>query len=115
MPLGEPFAPTEPEWLIRSQAGLPPIKKTSELPRIIPPLPTGDTKDLKVWKEYWKQHDAQVAKAAREQERQRINVVIKELEHLRDGQYNDVVGHNVRYAYDYAIILLRAQQGGVSK
>jgi hypothetical protein len=50
-----------------------------------------------------------------EQERQRINVVIKELEHLRDGQYNDVVGHNVRYAYDYAIILLRAQQGGVSK
>jgi hypothetical protein len=49
-------------------------------------------------------------KAAREQEQQRINAVIKELEHLRDGQYNDVVGHNVRYAYDYAIILLRAQQ-----
>ena len=67
MPLGEPFVPTEPEWLIRAQAGLPPIKKTSELPRIIPPLPTGDTKDLKVWREYWKQHDAQVAKAAREQ------------------------------------------------
>lgn len=67
MPLGEPFVPTEPEWLIRAQAGLPPIKKTSELPRIIPPLPTGDTKDLKVWREYWKQHDAQIAKAAREQ------------------------------------------------
>ena len=50
------------------------------------------------------------AKAAREQEQQRINAVIKELEHLRDGQYNDVVGHNVRYAYDYVIILLRAQQ-----
>jgi hypothetical protein len=63
-------------------------------------------------------HDAErmfaetAAKAAREQEQQRINAVIKELEHLRDGQYNDVVGHNVRYAYDYAIILLRAQQGG---
>ena len=40
-------------------------------------------------------------------ERQRIDAVIKELEHLRDGQYNDVVGHNVRYAYDYAIGLLR--------
>lgn len=32
MPLGEPFLPKEPEWLIRASAGLPPIQKTSELP-----------------------------------------------------------------------------------
>lgn len=57
MPLGEPFQPTEPEWLILAQAG---IKTTSEIPRIIPPLPEGDTKDLKVWREYWKQHDAAI-------------------------------------------------------
>ena len=48
------------------RAGLPPIQKTSELPRVIPPLPTGDTKDLKVWQDYWKQHDAAIRKDERE-------------------------------------------------
>jgi SET domain-containing protein len=60
MTLGDPYLPDEPEWLIRARAGLPPIKKTSELPVIIPPLPKGDTNDLKVWHEYWKQHDKKV-------------------------------------------------------
>ena len=42
------------------------IIKTSELPKIIPPLPTGDTKDLKVWQDYWKQHDKQIRQDERE-------------------------------------------------
>ena len=42
------------------------IIKTSELPKIIPPLPTGDTKDLKVWQDYWKQHDEKIRQDERE-------------------------------------------------
>ena len=44
----------------------PIIRTTSELPIIIPPLPKGDTKDLKVWKEYWEQHDAVIRQDERE-------------------------------------------------
>ena len=118
MPLGEPFVPTEPEWLIRAQAGLPPIKKTSELPRIIPPLPTGDTKDLKVWREYWKQHDAQVAKAAREQV---LDEMLKELQDNEqiyfsschdDGDRGCIQGIQIAISITES---LRAQQGGVSE
>jgi hypothetical protein len=36
------------------------VTTTSELPLVIPPLPKGDMKDLKTWKEYWKQHDAAI-------------------------------------------------------
>jgi len=42
------------------------IIKTSELPKIIPPLPIGDTKDLKVWQDYWKQHDEKIRQDATE-------------------------------------------------
>lgn len=63
MPLGEPFLPQRPEELILLELG---IQKTSELPKIIPPLPTGDTKDLKIWQDYWKQHDAAIRKDERE-------------------------------------------------
>jgi hypothetical protein len=63
MPLGEPFAPVEPEWLVKAHAG---IKTTTDIPRIIPPLPEGDTVDLKTWKEYWKQHDAAIRDATLE-------------------------------------------------
>jgi hypothetical protein len=42
------------------------IIKTSVLPKIIPPLPNGDTKDLKVWQEYWKQHDKYIRQSERE-------------------------------------------------
>ena len=38
------------------------IKTTSELPKIIPPLPEGDTTDLNVWQKYWVQHDDQIKK-----------------------------------------------------
>lgn len=62
-------------------------------------------------KSYPKPYEERIARKAREESQQRIDAVIKELGHLRDGQYNDIVGHNVRYAYDYAIILLRQQAG----
>lgn len=62
MPLGEPFLPQPSAELILLEMG---IQKTSELPHIIPPLPTGDTKDLKVWKEYWMKHDAAIRKDER--------------------------------------------------
>lgn len=85
----EPFEPVEPEWLIRANAGLPPIKKTSELPNIIPPLPEGDTKDLKIWREYWKQHDAAVRKQERERVIREIDDMIKTLkEILTDTQFS---------------------------
>jgi hypothetical protein len=41
------------------------VTTTSDLPKIIPPLPEGDTKDLKVWKEYWVKHDANTRNDAR--------------------------------------------------
>jgi len=56
-PLGDPFAPTEPEWLMMAKLG---IKTKTELPQIIPPLPKGDTTDMKLWREYWKQHDTAI-------------------------------------------------------
>ena len=62
-PLGDPFAPTEPEWLMMAKLG---IKTKTELPQIIPPLPKGDTTDMKLWREYWKQHDTAIRKAERE-------------------------------------------------
>ena len=62
-PLGDPFAPTEPEWLMIAKLG---IKTKTELPQIIPPLPKGDTTDMKLWREYWKQHDTAIRKAERE-------------------------------------------------
>jgi hypothetical protein len=60
-PLGDPFIPRKPEWLLLAEAG---ITTKTEIPKIIPPLPTGDTTDLKVWHEYWKQHDATIARNA---------------------------------------------------
>jgi len=77
-PLGDPFAPTEPEWLVKAQAG---IKTTTDIPRIIPPLPEGDTKDMKVWKEYWKHHDTII----RKQEGERV------LDALMDWSNNEVL------------------------
>ena len=62
-PLGDPFALTEPEWLMMAKLG---IKTKTELPQIIPPLPKGDTTDMKLWREYWKQHDTAIRKAERE-------------------------------------------------
>jgi len=49
------------------------IIKTSELPKIIPPLPTGDTKDLKVWQDYWKQHDEKIRQDATEKVLKKVN------------------------------------------
>ena len=78
--LGEPFAPVEPEWLLRAQAGLAPIRKTSDLPTIIPPVPRGDTTDLKVWKEYWLQHDNEIRRKEREQV---LDELRESLSHIR--------------------------------
>jgi hypothetical protein len=36
------------------------VKRTSDVPKIIPPLPEGDMKDLKTLREYWVKHDASV-------------------------------------------------------
>ena len=49
------------------------ITRTSQLPKIIPPLPEGDTNDLEVWKEYWIKHDA----AIRREERERVLEAIR--------------------------------------
>ena len=57
------------------------IIKTSELPKIIPPLPTGDTKDLKVWQDYWKQHDKQI----RQDEREKVNKIFDHTRALCDA------------------------------
>ena len=56
------------------------IRTTSELPIIIPPPPKGDTKDLKVWKEYWEQHDAVI----RQDERKKVLDRFKEVIRLHD-------------------------------
>ena len=53
----------------------PIIRTTSELPIIIPPPPKGDTKDLKVWKEYWEQHDAVI----RQDERKKVLDILEQL------------------------------------
>jgi len=70
------------EWDRRGgpkQTELDGVRTTTEIPRIIPPLPEGDTKDLKVWRDYWKQHDAAIAAQAREEER---NMVLDEFRRL---------------------------------
>lgn len=70
---------------IRSRPITPPagapassIVKTSPLPRVIPPLPEGDTKDLKVWKGYWKQHDLTVATAAKAEMLEKLQAKINQ-------------------------------------
>ena len=70
----------------------PIIRTTSELPVIIPPLPKGDTKDLKVWKEYWEQHDAVIRQDEREKVLDRFKEVIRlhdEDELLYPDLYNE--------------------------
>ena len=68
------------------------IRTTSELPIIIPPPPKGDTKDLKVWKEYWEQHDAVIRQDEREKVLDRFKEVIRlhdEDELLYPDLYNE--------------------------
>ena len=66
----------------------PTITTTSELPHIIPPLPEGDTKDLKVWREYWTQHDSHIRKDEREKVLDRLD---KEI-HIREDEMNRKAG-----------------------
>jgi len=58
------------------------VKRTSELPRIIPPLPAGDTKDMKTWRDYWREHDAGVI----ERERERVLRIARENCHIATRQ-----------------------------
>ncbi|MCK9591441.1 MAG: hypothetical protein M0Q91_05460 [Methanoregula sp.] len=59
------------------------VRKTSELPRIIPPLPVGDTTDLKTWREYWAMHDITI----RKDERDKVLVEILEFVGCQDMQF----------------------------
>ena len=89
--MGEPFIPREPEWLLKANAG---IKTTSELPKVIPPLPEGDTKDLKVWKEYWEKHDEKVREKEREhwqtERAQLIATIDEKIAAAREGVLNKI-------------------------
>ena len=69
------------------------IQTKSELPNIIPPLPKGDTKDMKIWREYWKQHDTAIRKA----EREKVLDIVKQLHDI--GFKNPVV--TVECAIEY--------------
>jgi hypothetical protein len=76
---------TKEEWLDEwerragaKQITLGGVTTTSQLPKIIPPLPEGDTKDLKTWREYWTKHDAAITAQAREDVLNQIEVVINE-------------------------------------
>jgi hypothetical protein len=86
---------TREEWLNEweRRAGPTQITLTSELPAIIPPLPEGDTKDLKTWKEYWIKHDAAIATKAR-------NATLDELETFvrTDHSLNRQIGKRIMIA-----------------
>ena len=70
---------------VRSRSNATTIRTTSELPVIIPPPPKGDTKDLKVWKEYWEQHDAVIRQDEREKVLDELRIV-KEYDRIRFHQ-----------------------------
>ena len=76
------------------------IIKTSELPKIIPPLPTGDTKDLKVWQDYWKQHDEKIRQDATEK-------VLDDLEHYI--QYETPLEQFSKYCLAYTDVLQKVK------
>ncbi len=61
------------------------IKRTSDLPIIIPSLPEGDTKDLKVWREYWVKHDATIRNKARQE-------LLEDLEEAIEGVSDTLFG-----------------------
>lgn len=72
---GEPAVIEDCPWCDGSGKRIRPINGTtraSQLPKIIPPLPEGDTTDLKVWKDYWKKHDEQIRQQAAEAARREV-------------------------------------------
>jgi hypothetical protein len=101
---------------ILASTSAPGIRRTSELPRIIPPLPEGDTKDLKTWREYWRQHDSNTRTDA-------INETLDKLRaYVESTMFTDISERKsdewVRGKFQYAgkVILaiesLRQPQGG---
>ena len=90
-------------WIARTaqeDRDKPTITTTSELPSVIPPLPKGDTKDLKVWKEYWKQHDAYTRKHERDKTLETVLDIIHE-ETETDGTHEGwILGESLKWEID---------------